>query len=167
MQGRGLHPDLQKLKVKIPAGVDTGMKMRVTGEGQPGANGGPSGDLYVFLSVKAHPVFERKEYDLHCIVPVNFAQAALGTEIHVLTFEGLESMKVPEGVQSGETLRLRGKGVPFVNGGGRGDLIVHVEVRTPANSRGNSGNSWNSSAKPCPPRTNPRRKASSTSSKTT
>lgn len=121
----------KKLKVKIPAGVDSGMKMRVSGEGQPGANGGPSGDLYVFLSVKAHSVFERKEYDLHCTVPVNFAQAALGTEIHVLTFEGLESMKVPEGIQSGETLRLRGKGVPFVNGGGRGDLIVHVEVRTP------------------------------------
>jgi len=121
----------KKLKVRIPAGVDSGMKMRVAGEGQPGANGGPHGDLYVFLKVQSHDVFERREYDLHCVVPVNVAQAALGTEIHVLTFDGLESMKTPEGIQSGETLRLRNKGVPYVNGGGRGDLIVHIEVRTP------------------------------------
>jgi molecular chaperone DnaJ len=121
----------RKLKVKIPAGVDTGMKMRVAGEGQPGVNGGPAGDLYVFLTVSPHQIFERKEYDLHCTVPVNIAQAALGTEIHVLTFEGLETLKVPEGIQSGETLRLKHRGVPFVNGGGRGDLIVHVEVKTP------------------------------------
>jgi molecular chaperone DnaJ len=122
----------RKLKVKIPAGVDTGMKMRVAGEGQPGTNGGPNGDLYVFLTVQPHPVFERREYDLHCIVPVNFAEAALGTEIRVLTFDGLETLTVPAGIQSGETLRLRGKGVPVVNSGGRGDLIVHIEVRTPA-----------------------------------
>jgi molecular chaperone DnaJ len=121
----------RKLKVKIPAGVDTGMKMRLAGEGQPGTQGGPNGDLYVFLTVEPHPIFERKEYDLHCTVPVNIAQAALGTEINVLTFDGLETLKVPEGVQSGETLRVRGKGVPMVNGGGRGDLIVHIEVRTP------------------------------------
>lgn len=121
----------RKLKVKIPAGVDTGMKMRVAGEGQPGVNGGPAGDLYVFLSVQPHQVFERKEYDLHCTVPVNVAQAALGTEIHVLTFEGLETLKVPEGIQSGETLRLKHRGVPFVNGGGRGDLVVRIEVKTP------------------------------------
>jgi molecular chaperone DnaJ len=121
----------RKLKVKIPPGVDTGMKMRVPGEGQPGTGGGQPGDLYVFLTVKSHPVFERKEYDLHCTVPVNVAQAALGTSIDVLTFDGLVSMKVPEGVQSGETLRLRGRGVPFVNGGGQGDLVVHIEVRTP------------------------------------
>lgn len=121
----------KKIKVKIPAGVDTGMKLRVGGEGQPGANGGPAGDLYVFLAVQPHPIFERREYDLHCVVPINIAQAALGVQIHVLTFDGLESMKVPDGIQSGETLRLRGKGVPFVNGGGRGDLVVHIEVRTP------------------------------------
>lgn len=121
----------KKLKVKIPAGVDTGMKMRVGGEGQPGANGGPPGDLYVFLTVEPHSVFERKEYDLCCTVPVNIAQAALGTEINVETFEGPETLKVPEGIQSGDTLRLRGRGVPFVNGGGRGDLVVRVDVRTP------------------------------------
>ena len=122
----------KKLKVKIPPGVDTGMKMRVGGEGHPGAHGGPSGDLYVFLSVEPHPVFERKEYDLHCTVSINVAQAALGTEVQVLTFDGLETLKAPDGIQSGETLRLRGRGVPFVNGGGRGDLVVHVKVVTPS-----------------------------------
>lgn len=130
-KGEAYVQTTRKLKVKIPAGVDTGMKLRVGGEGQPGVNGGPPGDLYVFLSVKPHPVFERKEYDLHCVVPINIAQAALGTDIHVLTFDGLETLKVPDGIQSGETLRLRGKGVPFVNGGGRGDLIVHIDIRTP------------------------------------
>ncbi|MCL4844599.1 MAG: molecular chaperone DnaJ [Bryobacteraceae bacterium] len=130
-KGEAYIQTTKKLKVKIPAGVDTGMKLRVGGEGQPGSNGGPPGDLYVFLSVAAHPVFERREYDLHCVIPVNIAQAALGTEVHVLTFDGLETLKVPDGIQSGETLRLRNKGVPFVNGGGRGDLIVHIEVKTP------------------------------------
>lgn len=130
-KGEAYLQTTKKLKVKIPAGVDTGMKLRVGGEGQPGSNGGPPGDLYVFLSVQSHPVFERREYDLHCVIPVNIAQAALGTEVHVLTFEGLETLKVPDGIQSGETLRLKNKGVPFVNGGGRGDLIVHIEVKTP------------------------------------
>ena len=130
-KGEAYQQTTRKLKVKIPAGVDSGMKMRVAGEGQPGVNGGPPGDLYVFLSVKPHPVFERHEYDLHCTVPLNVAQAALGTEIHLLTFDGLETLKVPEGVQPKETLRLRGKGVPLVNGGGRGDLIVHIDVKVP------------------------------------
>ncbi len=121
----------KKLKVKIPAGVDTGMKMRVPGEGQPGANGGPQGDLYVFLTVQPHPIFERHEDDLHCTVPINVAQAALGTEIEIETLNGVRKLKVPEGVQSGETLRLRGSGAPRVNSSGSGDLIVHIEVRTP------------------------------------
>ncbi len=121
----------KKLKVKIPAGVDTGMKMRVPGEGQPGVNGGPQGDLYVFLTVQAHPIFERHEDDLHCTVPINVAQAALGTEIEIETLDGVRKLKVPEGVQSGETLRLRGNGAPHVNSSGTGDLIVHIEVQTP------------------------------------
>ncbi len=121
----------KKLKVKIPAGVDTGMKMRVPGEGQPGANGGPQGDLYVFLTVEAHPIFERHEDDLHCTVPLNMAQASLGTEIKIETLEGERKLKVPEGVQSGETLRLRACGAPHVNSSGFGDLIVHIEVQTP------------------------------------
>ncbi len=130
-KGEAYIQTTRKLKVKIPPGVDTGMKMRIAGEGQPGANGGGPGDLYVFLTVQPHSVFERKDFDLHCVVPVNVAQAALGTEIDLLTFDGLETIKVPDGIQSGETLRLRGKGVPLVNSDGRGDLIVHVEVRTP------------------------------------
>jgi molecular chaperone DnaJ len=122
----------KQLKVKIPPGVDTGMKMRVSGEGGGGANGGPPGDLYVFLHVKPHAIFERKDYDLHCTVPINIAQAALGTSLDILSFDGLETVKVPEGVQSGETVRLRGKGVPMVNSSGRGDLVIHVQVKTPA-----------------------------------
>jgi molecular chaperone DnaJ len=121
----------KKLKVKIPAGVDSGMKMRVPGEGQPGVNGGPQGDLYVFLSVEPHPIFERHEDDLHCTVPLNIAQAALGIEIKIDTLNGERRLKVPEGVQSGETLRLRGNGAPRVNSSGCGDLVVHIEVQTP------------------------------------
>jgi molecular chaperone DnaJ len=130
-KGEAYVQTTKKLKVQIPPGVDSGMKMRIGGEGQPGSNGGPNGDLYVFLTVQAHPVFERKEFDLHCAVPINIAQAALGAEVHVLTFDGLETIKVPEGVHSGETIRLRGKGVPMVNSSGRGDLIIHIDVRTP------------------------------------
>jgi len=121
----------KKLKVKIPAGVDTGMKMRVPGEGQPGANGGPQGDLYVFLNVQPHPIFERHDDDLHCTVPLNMAQAALGTEIKIEALDGVRTLKVPEGVQSGETLRLRGSGAPRVNSSGYGDLIVQTAVQTP------------------------------------
>jgi molecular chaperone DnaJ len=130
-KGEGFVRGNRNLKVRIPAGVDNGMKLRVPGEGQPGANGGPPGDLYVFLSVQPHAIFERREYDLHCTMPINFAQAALGCEIEVQTFEGPETLKVPEGIQSKDTLRLRGRGAPSVNGAGRGDLIVHIEVRTP------------------------------------
>jgi molecular chaperone DnaJ len=122
----------RKLKVNIPAGVDAGTRVRVAGEGQPGANGGGHGDLYVFISVKEHPVFDRQEYDLHCTVPVNVAQAALGTEVDILTFDGLETVKIPEGSQHGSKVRVKGFGVPHLNSNGRGDLYVHVEVRVPS-----------------------------------
>lgn len=121
----------RKLKVNIPAGVDNGTRLRLSGEGQPGSNGGPTGDLYVFLSVKEHPVFDRQEEHLHCTVPVNIAQAALGTDVDVLTFDGLQTVKIPEGSQSADKIRLKGLGVPRVNGGGRGDLYVHVDVKVP------------------------------------
>ncbi|MCZ2079751.1 MAG: molecular chaperone DnaJ [Bryobacterales bacterium] len=121
----------RKLKVTIPAGVDNGTRLRLPHEGQPGANGGPNGDLYVFLRVKEHPIFSRRENDLHCTVPINVAQAALGTEIHVLTFDGLESIKVPEGTQGGTEIKLRNKGVPYLNGHGRGDLYVRIDVKVP------------------------------------
>ena len=129
--GEGYTRTERKLRVNIPAGVDTGTRMRLTGEGQAGINGGPSGDLFVVIRVKEHPIFDRKDTDLHCRVPVNIAQAALGTEVDVLTFDGLEQVKIPEGTQNGDDVRLRGKGIPMLNGSGRGDLFVHIEVRIP------------------------------------
>ena len=111
--------------------MEDGTRLRLSHEGQPGANGGPPGDLYVFLKVRQHAFFERRENDLHCIIPVNFAQAALGCEIEVPTLEGPHKLKIPEGSQSGAQFRLRNKGVAVLNGSGRGDLYVHLEVRTP------------------------------------
>jgi molecular chaperone DnaJ len=130
-RGQGYKQAQRKLKVNIPAGVDDGTRVRLSTEGQPGANGGPPGDLYVFLKVKPHAFFERQEYDLHCTIPINIAQAALGAEIEVPTLEQPQKVKVPEGTQNGQQFRLRHKGVPVLNGGGRGDLYVHVEVRVP------------------------------------
>jgi molecular chaperone DnaJ len=118
--------------VNIPPGVSTGTRLRLSGEGQSGANNGPAGDLYVFIRVKDHPIFERQEDDLHCSVPVNVAQSALGTEIELLTFDGLQNVKIQEGTQSGSRIRLRGLGVPHLQGSGRGDLFVHVDVKIPS-----------------------------------
>jgi molecular chaperone DnaJ len=131
-RGHGYRQAQRKLKVNIPAGVDQGMRLRLSHEGEPGANGGPPGDLYVVLKVKEHPFFERHEYDLHCTIPVNVAQAALGAEIEVPTLEEPQRLKIPEGAQSGAQLRLRHQGVPHVNGHGRGDIVAHLDVRTPA-----------------------------------
>jgi len=131
-QGRGSIHSERNLKITIPAGVDDGTRLRISGEGQPGVNGGPSGDLYVFIKVEEHPVFERRDNDLHCTIPVNIAQAALGAEIQIPSLDGPVPLKIPEGTQAGATFRLRGKGVPDVNGRGRGDLYVHVQVKTPS-----------------------------------
>jgi molecular chaperone DnaJ len=122
----------RKLKVNIPAGVDTGTRLRLSNEGQPGGNGGPAGDLYVVVKIKEHPIFERSGDDLHCTVPVNIAQAALGTEVSLLTFDGLETVKVPEGSQTGSRIRLKNLGVPRLQGSGRGDLFVNIDVRIPS-----------------------------------
>jgi molecular chaperone DnaJ len=122
----------RKLKVTIPAGVDTGTHLKLAHEGQSGFNGGPAGDLYVVVKVKEHPIFERQGDDLFCTVPVNFAQAALGTEINLLTFDGLETVKVPEGIQTGSRIRLKNLGVPRLQGSGRGDLFVQVDVKVPS-----------------------------------
>jgi len=130
-RGEGFKHVTKRLKVTVPAGIADGNRLRVSGEGQPGANGGPNGDLYVFFSVKEHPIFERHENDLHCSVPINVAQAVLGDEIEVPTLEGPHKLEIPEGIQSGAELRVRGKGVAEVNGRGRGDLIVHVIVKIP------------------------------------
>jgi len=131
-KGEGYLRRERKLKVNIPAGVDNGTQLRLSQEGQPGANSGPPGDLYVVLRVAEHPIFERHESDLHCNVPINPAQAALGATIDILTFDGLQTVKVPEGSQPGDRLRLKGLGVPHVNASGRGDLYIHLHVRIPA-----------------------------------
>lgn len=130
-RGGGYKQVTRKLKVNIPAGVADGNRLRLAHEGQPGFNGGPNGDLYVFLKVKEHPFFERHENDLHCTIPINFAQAALGAEIEVPTLGQPHKLRIPEGTQSGAEFRIRAQGVASVNGHGRGDLLVHVEVRTP------------------------------------
>jgi molecular chaperone DnaJ len=121
----------RKLKVTIPAGVDSGTHLKLAHEGQSGFNGGPPGDLYVVVKVKEHPIFERQADDLLCIVPINVAQAVLGTQINLLTFDGLEQVKVPEGVQTGSRIRLKNLGVPHLQGSGRGDLFVQVDVKVP------------------------------------
>jgi molecular chaperone DnaJ len=130
-RGHGYRQVQRKLKVNIPPGVDDGMRLRLAGEGQPGANGGPNGDLYVFLKVKAHAFFERREHDVHCTIPLNIAQAALGAEIEVPTLDEPYKLRIPEGTQNGAQFRVRNKGVPVLNGGGRGDLYVHVDVKVP------------------------------------
>lgn len=122
----------RKLRVTVPAGIADGNRLRIPAEGQPGANGGPNGDLYIFFAVKEHPVFEREGNDLHCTVPVSVTQAVLGDEIEVPTLEGPHKLAIPEGTQSGTELRIRGKGVAEVQGRGRGDLVVHVDVRIPS-----------------------------------
>ncbi len=121
----------RKLKVTIPAGVDSGTHLKLANEGQSGFNGGPAGDLYVVIKVKEHPIFERQGDDLLCTVPLNVAQAVLGTQINLLTFDGLEQVKVPEGIQTGSRIRLKNLGVPRLQGSGRGDLYVQVDVKVP------------------------------------
>lgn len=119
------------LEVEVPAGVDEGTRILFNGRGDAGAFGGPPGDVYVVLHVKDHAVFEREGKDLHCAVPISFPQAALGAEIRIPTLEGEANLKVPEGTQSGTTFRLRHKGVPVLNGSGRGDLYIEVKIQTP------------------------------------
>jgi molecular chaperone DnaJ len=129
------HGRLEKervISVKVPAGVDEGSRLRLRGEGEAGINGGPAGDLYVFLHVEAHDFFERDGGDLHCKVPVSFVQASLGTEIEVPTLEGPVKMKVPAGTQSGKVFRLREKGLKNPQSSDIGDLLVTVVVETPA-----------------------------------
>src|SRR6185312_7459746 len=131
-RGEGYRQVNKKLRVTVPAGIADGNRLRVPGEGQPGANGGPAGDLYIFFTVKEHTVFEREGNDLHCTVPINITQAVLGDEITVPTLEGPHTLVIPEGTQSGTELRVKGAGVPEVQGRGRGDLVVHIDVRVPS-----------------------------------
>ena len=129
--GAGRIKRNKTLEVKIPAGIDNGMRIRSSGNGEPGTNGGPAGDLYVEIHIKPHTVFQREGDDLHCEMPISFSKAALGGEIEVPTLSGKVSFTVPEGTQSGKTFRLKGKGVKGVRSGYAGDLFCHVAVETP------------------------------------
>src|SRR5581483_4933856 len=131
--GQGRVRRTKKLSVKVPAGVDTGDRIRLAGEGEAGRNGGPPGDLYVEMSVREHPIFERDGEHLSCEVPISFATAALGGTVEVPTLEGDVTLKVPSETQSGRVFRLRDKGVKPVRGGSRGDLFCRVVIETPVN----------------------------------
>ncbi|MEZ9059310.1 MULTISPECIES: molecular chaperone DnaJ [Vibrio] len=129
--GQGRKQKTKTLNVKIPAGVDTGDRIRLSGEGEAGEQGAPAGDLYVQVHVKEHNIFERDGNNLYCEVPVSFSMAALGGEVEVPTLDGRVNLKVPEETQTGRMFRMRGKGVKGVRGGGVGDLIVKLVVETP------------------------------------
>ena len=120
-----------KLNVKVPPGVEDGTRIRYAGEGDAGRGGGPKGDLYVVLAVRPHDFFERHGYDLHCVIPISFPQAALGAEFEMPGIDGPINLKIPEGTQSGRDLRVRGRGIPYLNDKGHGDLIVKVVVQIP------------------------------------
>jgi molecular chaperone DnaJ len=130
-RGQGRLEREKTIELRIPPGVDTGTRLRVAGEGEPGPNGGPAGDLYVVLEVKEHPFFERRGADLYCTIPISIAQATLGTELQVPGLNGEEKLKIPEGTQSGAVFRIKGKGLADPRGGGKGDLYYHVCVLTP------------------------------------
>jgi molecular chaperone DnaJ len=129
--GEGRVEKTKDLEIKIPAGVETGSRLRVVGEGEGGIGGGPSGDLYVVLHVAEHENFERQGANLYASVPVSFAQAALGAEIDVKTLDGEEKLKIPAGTQTGTVFRLKNHGMPVLGGRGKGDLFVAVSLVTP------------------------------------
>ena len=132
-QGAGRTKQHKTLMVKIPAGVDEGDRIRLSGEGEEGVNGGPPGDLYVVIQIKSHPVFQRDHDDLHCEMPISYTTAALGGEIEIPTLDGHAKIKIPAETQSGKVFRLRGKGIKGVRSQHHGDLLCHVVVETPVN----------------------------------
>jgi molecular chaperone DnaJ len=132
-EGKGHVKEKRTLKVRIPAGVDDGSRLRLVGEGEAGDQGMPGGDLYVVTRVRKHPFFEREENDLSCQIEISFTQAALGARVEIPTLDGNEILKIPAGTQPGETFKLKGKGVPDISGRRRGDLFVRLQVKTPAN----------------------------------
>jgi molecular chaperone DnaJ len=119
------------LSVKVPAGIDHGQRLKLSGEGQPGLRGGPGGDLYVLVTVQDHELFERDGFDIYCEVPISFSQAALGTEVEVPTLSGKAMVKVPAGTQTGKRMRLKGKGIAKLGGYGMGDQIIELVLETP------------------------------------
>ncbi|MBL4915777.1 molecular chaperone DnaJ [Szabonella alba] len=132
--GAGRVEQDRALSVNIPAGVETGTRIRLAGEGEAGLRGGPSGDLYIFIEVKEHAIFQRESVHLFCRVPVSMPTAAMGGEVEVPTIDGGKSrVKVPPGSQTGKQMRLRGKGMPALRGGGSGDMLIELAVETPVN----------------------------------
>ncbi len=129
--GSGRIPKQVELTVKIPAGIDDGAQLRLSGEGEPGTQDGPRGDLFVLVHIEPHELFERDGDDLYCEIPVTFSQVALGTELEVPSLQGHATLKVPAGTQSGRLFRLRGQGMPNLYGHGRGHLMVRIQVETP------------------------------------
>jgi molecular chaperone DnaJ len=135
-QGRGLERRTRKKLVNIPGGVDSGTQIRLAGEGQPGINGGPNGNLYVAINVNSHKYFKRRDNNILLDIDINIAQATLGAEVEVPTVDGNVMLKIPSGTQPGKVLRMRGKGVPHIRGNGRGDqlVVVNVDIPTRLNS---------------------------------
>jgi molecular chaperone DnaJ len=131
--GKGKVKRQNKINITVPAGIDNGQQIRISGKGEPGVNGGPSGDLYVVFRIRQHEFFERDGDDIYCEMPLTFPQVALGDEIEVPTLHGKIKLKIPAGTQTGTSFRLRGKGVPNVRGYGQGDQNVRVKVVTPKN----------------------------------
>ena len=132
-KGQGRVEKRKTLSVKIPAGVDTGDRIRLSGEGEAGQNGAPSGDLFVQIKVLPHDVFERDGKHLYCEAPISFTDAALGGDIQIPTLEGKVKIKIPEGTQTGKLFRLRGKGISPIRGGSTGDLMCRAVIETPQN----------------------------------
>jgi molecular chaperone DnaJ len=130
-RGQGQILEKKKVSLKIPAGVDSGSRLRLSNEGEPGMFGGPPGDLYVYIRVDDHEFFERRDTDVIGSVPISFIQAALGDEIKVPTLKGESTLKIPKGTQPGDVFRLRGEGIPSLRHRGRGDIIFQVNVQTP------------------------------------
>lgn len=130
--GRGKNKKREKLSVKVPAGIDEGQRLKLSGQGDSGIGGGPAGDLFVLIHIEPHEFFKREEYDVICDVPISFSQAALGTEVEVPTLGGRVSMKIPDGTQSGQKMKLRNKGITKLGGYGFGDQIITIHVETPS-----------------------------------
>ena len=130
--GSGRTRNTHKLRINIPAGVDSGARLKLNGEGEHGTGGGPAGDLYIAITVRPHGFFHRQDDDIYCEVPISFVDAALGTSMKVPTLEGKVDLKIPEGTQNHRTFRLRGKGISHLRGSGRGDQFVRVQVEIPS-----------------------------------
>lgn len=129
--GKGRIRKAVKIKINVPAGIDDGQTISLRGEGEPGIKGGPSGDLFISMKVKNHPIFQRQASDVICEIPITFVQAALGAELEVPTLDGKVKYTVPEGTQTGTVFRLKGKGIPYLRGSGRGDQYVKVNIDVP------------------------------------